>query len=534
MAQRKKDPSPVEMLQDIASSAVFVRNVQEARKDITRSVIKETVETALGPGEHDPEAMRKAIEDAGGKAALLEKVQAIYDSRRDQINEEAQLKLAAYDTISAFVNSEDFKTIKESLAALADTLLELRPDIEAIVGAVQTVQDLAPYLEAELEALKEQPEYKGYTVDDLIEMGLDEEGNIVDGPFKEIYERAKKRKAEIESAGNLVANVERAAKTIGAIRQGPITNALTKMIANARNTKTDALANTMTIRRGSYSLSFDGNNIKGPRVSTYQLFDAITGELTRTGANSPNVRLPLKEYMRMRGLSDVKAARQQVEEDLETLFQGRISAKSEGAERWDHDFQDIRICQAKGINRGVIHFSYGQRLYEFLKTYTIMPWQKQLLEINGKRNPNSYFLLRKIMEHKNMNVGKNNENRISVKTLLENCPSIPSYDEVKAGRSGYDRKIIGPFERDMDALSDTLSWEYCHSNGEPLTDAETAKFDYSIFSDCLIQVTWNEYPDQTRRLEKQAAKREEAKAKKTTRKKSPPKKKGNSKTADTK
>ena len=77
-----------------------------------------------------------------------------------------------------------------------------------------------------------------------------------------------------------------------------------------------------------------------------------------------------------------------------------------------------------------------------------------------------------------------------------------------------DTRIINPFERDMDALADTLKWEYCHSNGEPLSNEELSNFNYQLFKDCLIRITWLGYPDQTARLKRIADNRAKKRAKK--------------------
>ena len=140
--------------------------------------------------------------------------------------------------------------------------------------------------------------------------------------------------------------------------------------------------------------------------------------------------------------------------------------------------------------------------------YPVMPYPPQLYALNNKRNPNSFYFLRKIAEHKNMNVGKKNEDTISVKTLLSASPYLPAYKKVMATDRHLDTRIINPFERDMDALADTLKWEYCHRNGEPLSNEELSKFNYQLFKDCLIHTTWLDYPDQTARLEKIAKDRE--------------------------
>ena len=65
--------------------------------------------------------------------------------------------------------------------------------------------------------------------------------------------------------------------------------------------------------------------------------------------------------------------------------------------------------------------------------------------------------------------------------------------------------IIEPFERDMDALDEAFTWEYCRSKGAPLTDEELTNMSYEIFKELLVKITWRAYPDQTKRLEKKAS-----------------------------
>ena len=145
-----------------------------------------------------------------------------------------------------------------------------------------------------------------------------------------------------------------------------------------------------------------------------------------------------------------------------------------------------------------------------------MPYPAQLWRINQKRNPNSYYFLRRIAEHKNMNIGKKNEDIISVKTLLSASPYLPKRADVaKAGRQ-LKQRIIDPFERDMDELEETLLWEYCHSNNTPLTDEELQNFSYELFEKLLVKITWKRYPDQTARMERKAARIAAADKKKTT------------------
>jgi hypothetical protein len=228
--------------------------------------------------------------------------------------------------------------------------------------------------------------------------------------------------------------------------------------------------------------------------------------------------------MELRGLKDRKEARKQITADLEVLQTSSLS--------WEEKRKGGSIPYA-GVNitdswiwaddkKKAIVFTFGTTFYNMLLGNTIMHYPEQLQTLNSKRNPNSYYLLRKIAEHKNMNVGKKNEDIIAIKTLLAVATFLPSYEEVMAGNRNITDRIITPFERDMDALSETLSWNYCHSNGEPLTDAELQGFSYDFFTSLMVKTEWKSYPDQTARLERKAERleqAEQAKKRKPTQKK---------------
>ena len=353
---------------------------------------------------------------------------------------------------------------------------------------------------------------------------------------KKIAEEREKKALEaleaVESTAPAISRVvpsilptgEREKSTFSTIRQGTATNTLTKIKPSTkRNTIIDTITGTATITQGNLSITIpDFTKLKGFRTSTYQLLDALTVALTETGAKSPAVALSLEEYMKKRGLKDKKEARKQVTDDLETLFNATISFKEKRKKGQEQDFHDIRIIDSKGIRKGIINVTFGTAFYKILLGYPIMPYPAQLWELNSKRNPNSFYLLRKIAEHKNMNVGKKNEDIIAVKTLLAVAPYLPSYEEVMNTDRAISRRIIEPFERDMDALEDTLTWTYCHSNNTPLTDEELSSMSYDTFISLLIKIDWKQYPDQTARLERKAKRIEQAeqgKKRKTSKKK---------------
>lgn len=306
------------------------------------------------------------------------------------------------------------------------------------------------------------------------------------------------------------------------IRQGTSTNALTKFRAITGQTATiDSVTGTATIKQGNFTLTIPNyEQLAGLKTSTYQLLDAITVALTESGAKSPTVILPLSEYMKRRGLKDRKEAKNQAKADMEILRQASFTWEEKRGKN-TNSFTFVNLADSGEIRRnGDIVFTYGNTFYNVLLGYPVMPYPSQLQTLNSKRNPNGYYFLRKIAEHKNMNIGKKNEDIIAVKTLLAVAPFIPSYDEVMQSKGrALTRQIIEPFERDLDALEETLSWTYCHSNNAPLTDEELATLSYDVFKDLLIHTEWKDYPDQTARLQRKAEAIEKQTQTKTKKKK---------------
>lgn len=321
--------------------------------------------------------------------------------------------------------------------------------------------------------------------------------------------------SEKQTAENPLIEATKNNKLFSVIRQGNATNALTKLRAIEGKTATiDPITRTATIQQGNFSVSIPNyETLAGLKTSTYQLLDAITVAFTETGAKSPTVVIPLSDYMERRGLKDRKEAKAQAVADMEILRTASITGKEKKGKK-EESYSFINIADKGTVKRnGDIVFTFGASFYQMLLSYTIMPYPEQLQTVNNKRNPNSYYFLRRIAEHKNMNVGKKNEDIIAVKTLLKASPYIPTYDDIMKSGKQVDQRIIKPFERDLDALEDTLTWEYCHSNNEPLTDEELQNMNYSTFIELLIHTEWKQYPDQTARLQRKAERIEQAKAK---------------------
>ena len=290
------------------------------------------------------------------------------------------------------------------------------------------------------------------------------------------------------------------------MRQGVGVNAFT---TQATSKKVKATVDAFT---GKATLEFKDIKVlieeyskhKNLTVPTMQLLDFMDIILTESGMKSPIVEFSLDEYMQHRKLSDRKSAKEQIKSAIEELKSISLEWEEKRGKR-QIEYKFMNIADSGYVSRnGKITFTFGTTFFGVLKTYSVMSYPEQLGQINSRLNPNSYNFLRKISEHKNMNTGKKNENIISVETLLSCANALPSYDEVMASDRHISSRIIEPFLRDMNALVPTLQWEFCKKNtGEMLSDDEV-ELDYYTFKNLNVRITWNNYPDQTKKLERKA------------------------------
>ena len=152
-----------------------------------------------------------------------------------------------------------------------------------------------------------------------------------------------------------------------------------------------------------------------------------------------------------------------------------------------------------------------KNLAKYLARTAIAPFYNGLLKLNGNTNPSSLMFGRRILLHWNMNQGKPNENIISVMALLYSS-ALPFYDELirdgvkklsngksktyKEKGSNFSKLIENPFQKDLDALI-TIglleTWEYCDSNGEPLSEYKVDIPNYEVFSKLFVKFVLNKH-----------------------------------------
>ena len=324
-------------------------------------------------------------------------------------------------------------------------------------------------------------------------------------------------------------------KPFTAMLNGTATNQLTSISTRSNPPIVDAITGNATIEQGTLKVFIDSYSelTGGLRTSTHKLLDALTIVLTQQnnyrGADeriNPLVELSQERFMELCGIPITKPSkdknRRRVKEDLETLY--HISMEwTEQSGRKVKDFAKMRLCDKIAFVRGKIYFSFSQDMAKYLTNAYIMQYPVELLKID-ERNPSSYHIGKKLLLHNSIdnNKRKGTANILSVKSLLEVCPDIPTYEQVLATGRQFDQRIKTPFETALNALP-FIRWEYSNSKGVALTEEQLQATDFNTFIKLYIKFEAIGVPDQTARLEARAeeAKAKAEKKKRTTSKKKP-------------
>lgn len=267
----------------------------------------------------------------------------------------------------------------------------------------------------------------------------------------------------------------------------------------------------------------------GLRPSTQLLLDFFTVELTRQNGykraeESVNRELVLSfdNYLEARGVPSTKTskdkARTEVIEDLKILRRLAIEW-TENKKGKPFSYGGINIATFTLYQNEQLYFSFSPELASYLTKAYVMQYPRALFRVDN-RNPNAYAVGRKLALHHSIdhNHKAGTADLISVKSLLECYPKIPTYEAVKKAGQNFTQRIIEPFEKALNK-NDFIKWEYANAKGEPLTDEQLENFTYQDFIKLYIKFTLEGAPDPSERIARRAKERAEA-IKKANKKKS--------------
>lgn len=263
----------------------------------------------------------------------------------------------------------------------------------------------------------------------------------------------------------------------------------------------DDITGTATFRAGGLQAIFKEYGKGELTYPTWRLLNAFRAVYAETNAKDGKIKISLRDYMELCGLSDEKETRAHVKREMENLK--KIELTSTEVKRGKNvDFLNVSIYGGtSGIRNSIIYFKFNEDFLRLCSFYSAVSYPALMFRLNSKHNPNSYCFLSYITDNKHMNAGKANEDIVSVKSLLNVAHSIPRYEKMDKSKGEIRRKIIYPFMRDMNALEEVLTYAFCYSGGEEVAEDVLDTMDYHFFSQLMIKITWRDYPDQTKRLE---------------------------------
>ncbi len=290
--------------------------------------------------------------------------------------------------IADFVNSDSYKAIKENMAAISAFIAQQRAEIEFLAGLAQELQDLAPFLEMEIEEMEKNPAFADATLREILEQGFDADGNPTDSPFRQLIERAKQRQAEFTAAEDAIETVEQAAEELPRIISNP-TDLLTYPLDKPNSRIWNLL--TATDPNGQLSLDFvtskKGN--KQDAIVCYSIsFDALGSDVKITKQLTPfDKRVYIAAAALFNGGNDVISATQiykmmgnSGQPKTEQIQKINDSLTKMGAARVYLDNQ-----QETTVNRKYSRFSYDASL---------LPFERLSAYINNTRTESAIHLFR--------------------------------------------------------------------------------------------------------------------------------------------
>lgn len=301
--------------------------------------------------------------------------------------------------------------------------------------------------------------------------------------------------------------------------QGPGTNMLAAVSTTTRhgsNVIVDPITDEGRLEGGSGKLTVfltQYSSLSGLKVSTGKLLDALIMKFTAQNGyrQSPDkmntsVTLPLKEYLHMLGRdcpddekknkNQLDMLRRSVSSDLNTLFNISIEWSESTGRNGDNskrDYMRMRLITSQGISKGNILVNISPELSSYLCNSYIMNYHVRLLAVD-ERLQSAYHTGRKLLQVLNFAKRRDSDNTggiISVKSLLEACPDIPSLAYVSHNGRRYDRDIIKPMESALGELERVglINWNYCNAGGVPFDSEQLEKIDYKLILDSYISFT---------------------------------------------
>ena len=299
-----------------------------------------------------------------------------------------------------------------------------------------------------------------------------------------------------------------------------------------KDAEVDTRTHTATIRRGNGTLTIEHfeNLMGGLGTSAQKILDTAKAHLVnqnfyRGNDVNPTVEIPLLEYgiatNYVRDIRQMATKAEQAEENKRIATRLKNLKKSIKKDLSDievvsadytevrgknrQDYGKIRIISSHAIRGGVIriNFDIDAARYFMNTSQTFMP---RVLLLHDNKNPNAYAIGKKLAEHNNMdsNWARGTNCTLSVKSLLEAAPEIPTIEELQARKArNWRDKIKKKLEAALDAnveIGYLKKWEYRDpSSGKRYNAEKSNALTWPAYSRLMVDYVPIISPDQEER-----------------------------------
>lgn len=325
----------------------------------------------------------------------------------------------------------------------------------------------------------------------------------------------------------------------GKTLQGVMLNELVRIGRRAERTEQDE--DTLVHLGENVQLAFfRSDRFKGVAMTTpmqkvlsmyhEELCKVLPNDLTELGkvtldelGKYTKIRITLDKYMELTKVKDKKEARKAIKEACDRLFDiAFIVTVKQGKEKKTYKG---RLFQSQMIayRGGIYEMEFSNDFLRYCATTTPAAFHHGMYAINGNNYRYAWSIGEKLRQHYEINRGKPNANRLSVRKLLEAVPDIPTYEEIMQTNRRVGERIITPVERDLDELQRlgvVKSWEYSNTKGIPLTKEQIDNMDYGTWSQLYITFDLN-LPPQDHYIEQHKRRIAAAKKRAVVRKEKP-------------
>lgn len=290
------------------------------------------------------------------------------------------------------------------------------------------------------------------------------------------------------------------------ILNAPTLNLLTSVNLKTVDKVRDPITNRTSIHLGTGTIhieNFDANKdyFKLRVLKMLDLLIFLVGKknqykLSEEEAVNCVVEFSIKQYAELLGksnpasISTKKNVRRIIEEALSLLNDLSIST-AEKRKSEIKEFKDMKLIEEFKCKKEVYTVQLTEKFVRYLITSYVTNFPLELFKID-ERSKNVYSLAKKLVYHQS---NKNNRRKktneiISVEALLNVCPQIPPIEEVRLKKGGWRSRIEESLDNSLTKLVNDkilISWEYCDSNNNPLSDKQLEMESFFEFKNFRIR-----------------------------------------------